>query len=222
MFESMIIGQQRRRYLPIVAGQIDTGEEVLAGRLLERALIHIKLAEHALPGGRTVTDEAVLAVYTCSAVLARLRSALVDVGCAKWSSEARGALALRGLAEFATGRTVQTWVGRARIVDLLAGGTGEAFRARAPVLIGRGVFARAAVLARLVGAAVVEILVAQYSAPVRVADALPARAIAIAVLAAGIRHALVAQFAAPTVSTLAFAADVAVAVHGVTALLAHS
>lgn len=129
---------------------------------------------------------------------------------------------MRGLAEFTTGRTVQTRIGRARIVDLLAGGTGEALRARAPILIGRGVFARAAVLARLVGAAVVEILVAQYSAPVRVADALPARAIAIAMLAAGIRHALVAQFAAPTVPTLALAADVAVAMHGVTALLAHS
>lgn len=79
----MIIGQQRRRYLPVIAGQVDTGEEILTGRLLERALIHIELAEHALPGGRTVADEAVVAVYACTAVLARLRSALVDVGRAK-------------------------------------------------------------------------------------------------------------------------------------------
>lgn len=119
------------------------------------------------------------------------------------------------------GRAVQARIGCARIVDLLAGGPREALRARAPVLIGRGVLARAAVLAWLVSAAVVEVLVAQYSAPVRVADALPARAIAVAVLAAGIRHALVAQFATPAVPTLALAADVAVAVHGVAALLAH-
>lgn len=119
------------------------------------------------------------------------------------------------------GRAVQARAGRARIVDLLAGRPGEALRARASVLIGRGVLARAPILARLVGAAVVEILVAQYPAPVRVADALPARAVAVAVLAAGIRHALVAELAAPAVPTLTLAADVAVTVHGMTALLAH-
>jgi len=72
-----------------------------------------------------------------------------------------------------------------------------------------------------VGAAIVEILVAQYSAPVRVADALPARAIAITMFATGIRHALVAQLTAPAVPTLALTADVAMTMHGVTALLAH-
>lgn len=129
---------------------------------------------------------------------------------------------MHGLAALVTGRSVQTGVGRARIVDLLAIGPGETIPARATILIGRGVLARAAVLARLVGTAVVEVLVAQYAAPVGVADALPARAVAVAVLAAGIRHALVAQFAAPAVPTLTLAADVAVTVHGVAAFLADS
>lgn len=119
-----------------------------------------------------------------------------------------------------TGRPVQARARRARIVDLLAVGPGEALPARAQVVIRRGVEARAAVLARLVGAAVVEVLVAQYAAPIGVADALPARAVAVAVLAARIGHALVAQVAAPTVPTLALEADLAVTVHGVAALLA--
>jgi len=121
-----------------------------------------------------------------------------------------------------TFRSVQAGVGSARIVDLLASGPGEAIRAPAMVLIRRGILARAAVLTRLVGAAVVEVLVAQYAAPVGVADALPARAIAIAVLAAGIRQALIAQLAMPAGSTLTLAAEVAVTVHGVTAFLTDS
>lgn len=70
-------------------------------------------------------------------------------------------------------------------------------------------------------AAVVEILVAQYSTPIRIADALPARAVAVAVLATGIGHTLIAQLTAPAMPTLALAADVAVAMHGMAALLAH-
>lgn len=207
---------------PVIAGEVNAGDEVLAGRLLERALVHVELAEHALPGGRAVAREAVPAVHASAAVLARLRGALVDVGRAIRPGKTRRALALRDLAEFAAGRTVQTGVGCARIVDVLAVGPGKPIRTRALVLVGRGVLARAAVLARLAGAADVEVLIAQYAAPVRVADALPARAVAVAVLAAGIHHALVAQFAVPSVATLALAADVAVTVHGVATLLADS
>lgn len=220
ILRAVLAGEAAPASAPVVAGQIDAGERVLAGRFLERALVHVELTEDALPGGRAVTREAVLAVDADAAVLARLRGALVDVGRAVRPGETRGALAMRGLAELVAGRAVQAGAGRARIVDLLAGGPGEAVRARATVLIGRGVLARAAVLARLVGAAVVEVLVAQYTAPVGVADALPAGAVAVAVLAAWIRHALVAQLAAPAVPTLALAADVAVTVHGVAALLA--
>jgi len=69
-------------YSPVIAGEINASDEVLAGRLLERALVHVELAEHALPSGWTVTDEAIPAVHANAAVLARLRGALVDVGCA--------------------------------------------------------------------------------------------------------------------------------------------
>lgn len=70
------------------------------------------------------------------------------------------------------------------------------------------------------GAAVVEVLVAEDTAPVCIADALPAGAVAVAVLASWIRGALVAEFTTPAVSTLALAADVAVTVDGVAALFA--
>lgn len=149
-----------------------------------------------------------------------MRGALVDVGGAVGPGESRGAFAARALAQLVTGRAVQAGAGGARIVDLLASGPGKAVRTRATVLIGRGVLASTAVLARLVGAAVVEVLVAQNAAPVGVADALPTRTVAVAVLAAGIRHALIAQFASPTMSTLALAAEVAVTMHRVAALLA--
>lgn len=108
----------------------------------------------------------------------------------------------------------------AGVVDLLAGRPGESVGAGAPVLVGRGVLAGAAVLAGLVGAAVVEVLVAEDAAPVGVADALPARAVAVAVLAARVRGALVAEIAAPAMTALALAGDVAVAVDRVATLLA--
>lgn len=127
---------------------------------------------------------------------------------------------MRDLADLAAGRSVQAWVRRARIVDLLAVGPGEALPAGAQVVIRLGVDAGAAVLARLVGAAVIEILIAEYAAPVGVADALPARAVAVAVLAARVRRALVAQLAAPTVPAFALEAELAVTVHGMAALLA--
>lgn len=173
-----------------------------------------------MPGGRAVAHEAVLAVHAGAVVLAGLRGALVDVDRAVLPGEARGAHALRRLAVFVTGRSVQAGVGRARVVDLFTRGSGEAVRTRAQVVVRRGVEARAAVLARLVGTAVVEVLVAEDTAPVGVADALPARAVAVAVLAARIGRALVAQVAAPAVSALALVAVLAEAVHRVAALLA--
>lgn len=57
---------------PVIAGQIDAVEGVFAGRVLERALVHIELAERALPSGRAVTHEAVLAVHANTTVLTRL------------------------------------------------------------------------------------------------------------------------------------------------------
>lgn len=69
-------------------------------------------------------------------------------------------------------------------------------------------------------AAIIEILVAEDTTPVRVADTLPAGTVAVSVLATWIRGALVAEFTAPSVSALALAAHVAVAVHGVATLLA--
>lgn len=144
----------------VIARQIDAGERILAGRFLERALVHVELTEDALPGGRTITREAVLAVHAGATVLTRLGSALVDVSQTVRAGETWGAVAARGLAELATSRSIQAGVGRARIVDLLASGPGEALPTRAMILIGRGVLARAAVLAGLVGAAVVEVLVA--------------------------------------------------------------
>lgn len=174
-----------------------------------------------MPGRRAVADEAVFAVDAGAAVLAGLRGALVDVGGAIGAREAGGALAVGALAELPARRFVQARVGGAGIVHLLAGRPREAVRAGALVLIGRGVLARAPVLAGLVGAAVIEVLVAEDAAPVRVADALPAGTVAVAVLAARVRRALVAKFTPPAVSALALAAYVAVAVDRVAALLAH-
>lgn len=135
--------------------------------------------------------------------------------------EARRAVAHRRLADLAACRAVRARVRGARVVDLLARRPRESLGAGAIELVGRGVLAGTAVLARLVGAAIVEVLVAQDATPVRVADALPARAVAVAVLAPGVRCTLVAQVTLPTVAALALAAHVAVAVQRVAALLAH-
>lgn len=88
-------------------------------------------------------------------------------------------------------------------------------------MIWRCILTRATVLTGFVGAAVVEILVAEDTTPVRVADTLPAGTVAVSVFAAGVRGALVAEFTAPSVSTLALAAHVAVTVHWVATLFAN-
>lgn len=209
-----------RSYVPVVSGEIDASYGILAGGFLESALVDVELAERALPGGRAVAREFVSAVDAQAAVLARLRGALVDVGRAIGAGEAGGAIAIGSLADLAAGSPVQARIRGARIVDFLARRPGESVRARTPVLIGRGVLACAAVLAGLVGTAVVQILIAQNTAPVSVAYALPARAVAVAVLAARIGRALVAQLAPPAVTTLAFTAHVAVAVNRMASLLA--
>ena len=121
-----------------------------------------------------------------------------------------------------TGGAVEAGLRSARIVDLLARWPGESVWTGAAVLIGCGVLAGTAVLARLVGAAVVEVLIAQNATPVGVADTLPTGAVAVAVLAARIGGALVAQFTPPAGPALALARHVAVAVNGMAALLAHS
>lgn len=69
-------------------------------------------------------------------------------------------------------------------------------------------------------AAVVEILVAEDAAPIGVADALPTRAVAVAVFAAWIGGALVAELAPPAVTAFALTAHVAVTVDRMTAFLA--
>lgn len=68
--------------------------------------------------------------------------------------------------------------------------------------------------------AIIEILVAEYATPIRVAYALPTRAVAIAMLASGIRCTLIAKFTSPTVSALAFAAYVAMTVNRMATLFA--
>lgn len=149
-----------------------------------------------------------------------MRGALVDVGRAVRPGETGRALAVSALTEFSAGRTVQAWIRGARVVDLLAGRPGESLGAGALVLIRCRVLARAPVLTGLVSAAIVEVLVAEDASPVRVADALPARTVAVAVLATRVGGALVAELTAPTVPALALAADVAVAVDRVAALFA--
>lgn len=194
---------------------------VLARRLGQGALVDVELTGGALPGRRTVAGEAVPAIDADSAVETGLGGALVDVGGAKGPGEALGAVAHRSLADLGAGGAVEARRRGAGVVDLLAGRSRESLGTGALVLVRGRVLAGTAVLAGLVGAAVVEVLVAQYSAPVGVAYALPGRSVAVAVLAARVRSALVAQLAAPAVTTLALARDVAVSVHRVTAFLAH-
>lgn len=217
-----MLGGYLELYLRVVPGVVVTRDGVLAGRFGEGALVDVELAGTALPGRWAVAGEAIPAVDADAAVEAGLGGALVDVGSAEEAGEALGTVAERRLALLGAARAVEAGIGCARVVDLLAGRPGEALGAGAAVLVGRGVLAGATVLARLVGAAVVEVLVAEDAAPVGVADALPARAVTVAVLAARIGGALVAEIAAPAVPALALARDVAVAVHRVTALLAHS
>lgn len=153
--------------------------------------------------------------------MARLGRAFVDVRGAVRPGESSSAFAMSALPQFSAGRSIDARIRGAGIVDFLASRPGESLGAGALVLIGRCILTRAAVLTGLVRAAIVEILVAEDTTPVRVADTLPAGTVAVSVLAAGIRGALVAQFTAPSVSTLALAAHVAVAVHWVATLLAN-
>lgn len=178
------------------------------------------MTEGALPGVRALALIGVVPVDAGPAVLTGLRGALVNVRGAIGPGESWCALANGILVDLPTSGTVEAGIRGAGVVHLLAGRAGEALGTGATILVRSGVLAGAAVLAWLVGAAVVQVLVAQYSTPVGVAYALPARAVAVAVLAARIGRALVAQLAAPAVTTLALAADVTVAVDRMTTLLA--
>lgn len=179
------------------------------------------MAENTLPGRWTIAHEFVLPVDAGAAILARLGGALVYIRGAVRAGESRGTLAMRALTEFPASRSVGARIGGARVVHLLAGRSRESLGTGAFVLVRRRVLARPAVLTGLVGAAIIEVLVAKDTAPIRVADTLPTGTVAISVLATRVGGALVAEFTAPTVSTFAFAADVAVTVDGVATLLAH-
>lgn len=132
------------------------------------------MAKDTLPRRWTVANEAIDTVDAGPIVLAGLGGALVDVGGAKRPGETQGAVANCLLADFPTSGAVETGVGGAGVVDFFAGRAGEALGARAPVLIRCRVLAGPAVLARLVSAAVIEVLVAKDPAPISVADTLPA------------------------------------------------
>jgi hypothetical protein len=110
------------------------------------------------PAGRAGAGEAAQAVGADGGVLARRTGAvvLVDVAARAGPTRLAGArVAGRGARQRA--RTVRARLRRARVVNALAVHARESFRARAQVLVGRRVLARAAMLARLVSAAVVEI-----------------------------------------------------------------
>lgn len=205
----------------VITGKIHTGQRILAGGFLEGALIHVELAKHSLPGRWTIAHKLVLPVDAGAPILARLGGALVYVRRAVRARESRGALAVRALTELPARRSVGARVGGARVVHLLAGRSRESLGAGAFVLVRRRVLARPTVLTGFVSAAIIEVLVAEDAAPIRVADTLPTGTVAISVLAARIGGALVAEFTAPTVSTFAFPTDVAVTVNGVATLLAH-
>lgn len=179
------------------------------------------MAKHTLPGRWTIAHKFVLPVDAGAAILARLGGALVYIRRAVRARESRGALAMRALTEFPAGRSVGARVGGAGVVHLLAGRSRESLGTGAFVLVWRRVLARPTVLTGFVSAAIIEVLVAEDAAPIRVADTLPTGTVAISVLAARVGGALVAEFTAPTVSTFAFAAHVAVTVNGMATLLAH-
>lgn len=110
------------------------------------------------PAGRALADEGVEAVAAGGAVAAGRAGAVVHVLVAQRA----GPAALAGAREAARrGReralAVHAGLRRARVVHALAVRAREALRAPAQVLVRRGVLTRAAVLARLVRAAVVQI-----------------------------------------------------------------
>ena len=98
---------------------------------------------------------------------------------------------------YRTGSTVETRNNGAVVFDQLAIGAGVLGRAGARVRSLAGVETSAAVFARLVIGAVIEILIAEEAAPSFVAVALP-RLLARSVKATRIANALVALFALPT------------------------
>lgn len=110
------------------------------------------------PAGSAVADEGVEAVPAGGAVAAGCAGAVVHVLVAERARPA----ALTGACEPARrgsqrALAVHARLRRARVVHALAVRAREALGAAAQVLVGRRVLARAAVLARLVRAAVVEI-----------------------------------------------------------------
>lgn len=80
--------------------------------------------------------------------------------------------------------------------------------------------AGAAVEARLVRTAVVEVLVAEDASPVEVADALPGGVVAVAVPTPRVGSAVVAELGPPSGTAGALAGTFAEAVHGMATLLA--
>lgn len=110
------------------------------------------------PAGCAVAGEGGDEVAAGGAVVAGRADAVVEVAIAQCAAPA--GLACAG--EAGRGRSqrahpVRARLRRAGVVHALAVGAGKTFGAGAQVLVGRRVLASAAVLARLVGAAVVEI-----------------------------------------------------------------
>lgn len=107
-----------------------------------------------------------------------------------------------------------------RIVHHLAVQARKSFRTCAQILVRCRVLAGSSVLTRLVGAAIVQILITEDSTPVGVADTLPRGSIAVPMFAARVGCALITEFTAPARSALAVAGLVAFAVDRVASCLA--
>lgn len=139
-----------------------TDKAVVAGRTAPRRARRVVeltfLAGGAGPAGRAVAREGGEAVAAAGAVAAGCAGAVVQVAVAQRAAPAALADAAEaGAAALERARAVGARLRRARVVDVLAVVPGEALGAAAAVLVGCRVLARAAVLARLVRAAVVQV-----------------------------------------------------------------
>lgn len=94
------------KYSRVVSRVVVACDGIFARRLLERALVYVKLTAGPLPGRGALAGERVVAVQTRSAIQAGLRGTLVDVDGTHGTGETLGTVADGLVPVLGTGSTV--------------------------------------------------------------------------------------------------------------------
>lgn len=156
---------------PIITDQVRARDCVYAG--IVQALVRVDLADVSFPRLGALALVGIVQVDARAAILAGRRGALVDVDLTRRSGPSRATLTPKRTSGFHASPVMRTRSRSARIIHDLAINSRKAVRTATQIFVRFRVLARAAVQAWLVGTAVVQILVAQNSSPIGVADALP-------------------------------------------------